>query len=211
MTESDKPNCGRLLSDALGFYRQDVSQFTLDVWWAACNRFDIEQVRKALTAHALDPDRGQFAPKPADLIRVLEGTHGDRSLMAWAKVFDAMSAVGAWQSVAFDDAAIHAAVTDIGGWQAVCRGNLDQLPHLQRRFCDAHRAYTRRGAFEYPRRLVGDVEASNSHAGYAVPPPVLVGDLNMARAVMAGGSMGSRTALTFQAAIDVLRIEPPVA
>ena len=34
-------------------------------------------VGKALTAHATDPDHGQFAPKPADIVRKIQGTQAD--------------------------------------------------------------------------------------------------------------------------------------
>ena len=58
-----------------------------------------------------------------------------------------MQRVGAYRSVAFDDGAIHAAIEDMGGWPAVCRGKADELPFLQKRFTDLHRAYSSRPEF----------------------------------------------------------------
>jgi hypothetical protein len=52
-------------------------------------------------------------PKPADIVRNLQGTASDRSLIAWGKLLEAMRRVGAYRSVAFDDGAIHAAVEDM--------------------------------------------------------------------------------------------------
>ena len=69
----------RLLTDALAFYGKDVSTFALSVWWEACQPFDMEQVRKAMTTHATDPEHGQFAPKPADIVKALQGTKTDRA------------------------------------------------------------------------------------------------------------------------------------
>lgn len=198
MQAADKPAFKALLTDALAFYRQDASKFALSVWWAACERFDLEQIRKALTAHAMDPERGQFAPKPADLVRVLQGTHTDRSLLAWGKVHEAIGRVGAYASVVFDDPAIHAAIDDIGGWQAVCAGEVDALPFLQKRFCDAHRAYSLRPGHAYPPRLLGITETTNGVKGYDVPAPVLVGDPARCKAVQAGGSATSRVQITHQ-------------
>lgn len=106
----------QLITDVLAFYRQDVSGFALQVWWQACANFELEQVTKALTAHAMDAERGQFAPKPADLVRQLAGTATDRAMLAWGKVHDAMGRVGAYQDVVFDDAVIHAVVEDLGGF-----------------------------------------------------------------------------------------------
>lgn len=200
MRQSDAGQFQELLTDALAFYRQDVSEFALSVWWAACERFELEQVRKALTAHAMDPERGQFAPKPADVVRVLQGTHTDRSLMAWGKVYEAMTRVGAYASVVFDDAAIHAAIEDMGGWPQVCRSDVDALPFLQRRFCDTHRAYAMRPGHPYPPRLIGDTEAKNRLDGRDVEPPVLIGDPAKCRLVHSSGSATSRVAITHQAA-----------
>ena len=193
MQPSDRPDFKALLTEAMAFYRQDVTTFSLGVWWAACERFDMEQVRKAMTAHALDPDRGQFVPKPADIVRQLQGTSTDRSLMAWSKVMEAAQRVGAWRSVVFDDPAIHAAITDLGGWPTVCRGEIDELPFLQKRFCDAHRAYAQRPGFAYPPRLVGNHEEINGLTGHDSQPCMLVGDEAKARAVLAAGTAGPRT------------------
>jgi hypothetical protein len=172
MTQNDRDEFGALLSQALAFYGITTSKFALGVWWQACSGFELEQVRKALTAHAMDPDRGQFVPKPADLVRQLQGTHADRSLIAWGKVHDAIGRIGAWKSVVFDDPAIHAAIADMGGWPAVCASKVDELPFLQKRFCD----------------------------GREVAPPLLVGDPQRAAAVQQGGQAGGRSQITIAGA-----------
>lgn len=196
MKEQDKREFVTLLGDVMAFYRQDVSPFAVSVWWQACAPFDIEQVRKALTAHAMDPDRGQFAPKPADLVRQLQGTKTDRALVAWGKVHEAMGRVGAYQSVVFDDPAIHAAIDDMGGWPNVCRLPTDDLSHTQRRFCELHRAYAGRGEFAHPPVLVGVHEAENRAAGRRVAQPLLIGNAEKAREVLALGASGPRQAVT---------------
>ena len=203
MQATDKTEFAALIADALAFYRQSASAFALSVWWQACQGFDLEQVRKALTAHAMDPERGKFAPMPSDMVRVLRGTQTDRSLLAWGKVLDAIHGVGAYQSVVFDDAAIHCAIEDMGGWPAICRSQTDELPHLQRRFCELHRAYAVRPDHPFPARLIGDFEAANRHAGKDVAPPVLVGDAARAQAVMLGGAAGNKTPMVALAASAV--------
>lgn len=196
MREADRESFAVLLTDVMAFYRQDVSPFALSVWWQACQQFDIEQVRKALTAHAMDAERGQWAPKPADLVRMLQGTFTDRSLVAWGKVLDAAQRVGAYESVAFDDPAIHCAIVDLGGWQAVCRTDMDELPFLQKRFTDAHKAYAARPSLTYPARLAGDHEQSNALRGMPVVPPVLIGDPAKAAEVQKMGGESGKTQIT---------------
>lgn len=198
MQPSDRAPFAQLITDVLAYYRQDASRFVLDLWWSACQGFELEQVRTALQRHATDPERGQFAPKVADLARILQGTSTDRAALAWGKVHEAMSAVGAYQDVVFDDPAIHAVIEDLGGWPKVCRTKLDELSYLQHRFTEAHRAYTGRGQFEYPRRLMGDRSPDSEYekAGLKLPKPAIVGDVERAKLVYQGGGAG-KTAITF--------------
>jgi hypothetical protein len=185
-----------LLQGVHDFYGKDMSEFALGVWVQACQAFTLEQVSKAFTAHTMDAERGAFMPKPSDIVRALYGTVTDRSLVAWGKVMDAVRLVGAYSSVAFDDPAIHCAVEDMGGWPKVCREPLDALPHTQRRFCDAHRAYTTRGTSEYPRYLPGVHELENRAGGHRVAPPVLIGNPESAQQVLRLGGDGKKTQVT---------------
>ena len=203
MQSNDKPAFVTLVTDVLAYYRQNVSEFTLFVWWQACQPFTLEQVRKGLTAHATNPDGGQFAPKVADLIRILSGTHTDRAMLAWGKVHEAMGAVGAYQDVVFDDPAIHAAVEDLGGWPKVCRTETKDLSYLQHRFCESHKAYTGRGTFEYPRRLMGDRSPDGMYQAkrLPLPRPALIGEPERCRLVYEGGNVAGKTAITFSGAV----------
>jgi hypothetical protein len=206
MKITDKPALAAMVTDVLAYYGKPVSEFVLGVWWNACQPFTLEQVRKALTAHATDAERGQFAPKVADVVRILAGTHTDRAMLAWGKVMEAIGSVGGYQDVVFDDPAIHAVIEDLGGWAKVCRGDRDDLSYLQHRFCEAHKAYTGRGAFPYPRRLAGDRSPDSEYQkhGIPLPAPALVGDEQKAKSVYEGGSSVGKTAITFASAADAL-------
>lgn len=198
MTDNEKQAFAHLLTDVMAYYRQDATEFMLSVWWGACSRFSMEQVRKALQRHATDPEHGQFAPKVADVVRVLSGTTTDRAALAWGKVHEAMSAVGAYTDVVFDDPAIHAAAEDMGGWPKMCRTDLKELGLLQHRFMQSYRAYVERGQFDYPRRLAGDRSPDNEYekVGIKPPRPALIGDPERAKLVFQGGGAG-KTAITF--------------
>lgn len=206
MNEPERATFTKLLTDVLAYYRQPVSEFTLSVWWQAMQPYSLEQVRKAMTAHATNPDGGQFAPKVADVVRILDGTHTDRAMLAWGKVFEAMSAVGAYQDVVFDDPAIHAVVEDLGGWPKVCRTETKELGYLQKRFCDGHKAYVGRGTFAYPRRLMGDRSPDHDweSRGLPLPRPALIGDPERAALVFKGGSVAGKTAIEFNDPVAVL-------
>lgn len=162
MTPRDQPEFVAYITRVLGFYRQDASEFAIDVWWQACQPFDMQQVRRALSAHTLHPEKGQFPPKPADLVRELAGTFTDRALMAWSRVTRAMSDVGGYASVDFGDPVIHAVVRELGGWSAICRVPNDEQQFLQKRFCDFFRTYTARGAPDAPLQLQGEHDTTNA-------------------------------------------------
>jgi Domain of unknown function (DUF6475) len=197
MIDQDKHAFKELLTNVMAFYRQDISTFALQVWWSACQGYDLEQVRKALNAHAVDPDRGQFAPKPADVVRALQGTKTDRARAAWGKVMDAMQRVGAYQSVVFDDHVIHAVIEDLGGWMGLCRSDFEQLSFTEHRFCESYRAYAgRHEPLAYPAKLLGQFEMDNRHAGRRVAPPVLIGNPERAAEVLRLGGSGPKTQFT---------------
>lgn len=199
MQPSERGDFAQLITDVLAYYRQDASRFVLDLWWNACRHFDLEQVRKAMQRHATDPEHGRFAPKVADLVRILAGTTTDRASLAWGKVLEAMSSVGAYTDVVFDDPAIHAAADDMGGWPKMCRTELKELGLLQHRFMQSYRAYAERGQFDYPKRLGGDRSPDSEYekAGLKPPRPALIGDPARAKLVYQGGGAG-KTAISFQ-------------
>lgn len=184
------------LSACSELYGRTISEGAMSLWWAALERFDIEQVERAFRAVVEDPDGGQFMPKPADLIKRIVGTQADRSLVAWGKVLDAMQRVGAYQSVVFDDGAIHAAINDMGGWPAICRSETDELPFTQKRFTDLHRAYSLRPDHPYPARLPGEYEATNALRGHGTAPPSLIGDSQRAQRVEQLGTSSAKTAIS---------------
>ncbi|QHJ00095.1 hypothetical protein GT347_20190 [Xylophilus rhododendri] len=205
MLQREKAEFGQLVKDVMAYYRQDTSAFLLDTWWGACQGFGLEQVKTAMQRHATDAEHGQFAPKVADVVRILAGTATDRAALAWGKVHDAMSRVGAYSDVVFDDPAIHAAVEDCGGWPKLCRTELAELSYLQHRFQAAHRAYTERGEFDYPRLLKGaagpDNAAMLAKRGLPAPEPAFIGDPKRALRVFQAGGAG-KTAITYQSVAD---------
>ena len=196
MTPTEKDKFLDVLQGVHDFYGKDMSKFAVSVWAMACETFDVQQVSKALSAHLMDPERGQFMPKPADIVRQLQGTNTDRSLIAWGKVLDAMQRVGAYSSVCFDDGVIHASITDMGGWMQLCRSKTDDLPFLQKRFCDGYKAYANRGDVAYPAVLLGEHEISNGAKGYRSAPPVLIGNPVKAEKVRLAGVNGPKTQIT---------------
>jgi hypothetical protein len=114
-----------------------------------------------------------------------------------------MQHVGAYQSVAFDDPAIHLTVEDIGGWPSLCRTLIDDLPFVQKRFTEAYRMHAARPETPHPARLIGATEIANQSAKltaaqqqWLTDQTVLIGAPDVARQVMATGNSAARHEMT---------------
>lgn len=188
MHDTEKQQFFGLMADVYAFYHRDTSRFALNVWWEAMKPFDFAAVSDAINRHCVNPDNGQYVPKPSDIVKLLRGSTQDSALGAWAKVDKAVRSVGTYRSVTFDDPIILLVLQDMGGWVALGTKKEDEWPFVAREFENRYRGYATRPIQEHPRWLPGIAEAQNSLAGQRVEPPVLIGDATRARAVLQGGS-----------------------
>lgn len=189
MIDTDKTAFFRLIAGVHSFYRQEISDFANGVWWAAMKPFDLAAVRDALNRHCVNPDNGQFMPKPADVVKLLQGSSQDGALVAWAKVDRAIRQVGTYSTVVFDDPIIHRVVQDMGGWVALGDKQEKEWPFVAKEFENRYRGYrTQGGAGEYPRTLVGIAEAQNGQNGFKSQAPVLIGNPGKAKQVLTNGT-----------------------
>jgi hypothetical protein len=198
MTEHDAKAFSELLTGVMEVYGRVPTAVSSKVWWAALNRYEFQVVSKAFSDHVTNTESGQFFPKPADIIKAIEGNAQDAATLAWAKLQQAVSSVGQYYSVAFDDPLIHLVLQDMGGWPSFCKIEEKDLPFAQKRFENAHRAYySKRNEFaEYPKYLPGVCEAANAANGFPVDPPRLVGNEEAATRVLERGVSANRFAVS---------------
>lgn len=198
MNDGDVEKFVTLVSDALAYWKQPVSEFALHVWTEGCKDYTIEQVSKAIQTYAMDPDCGHFAPKVSDIIRLIDGSSADRAAIAWGMVLEGAKSVGAYRDVCFDDPVIHAAVMDCGGWPAICRTETDHLSYAQHRFTEAYRANANRPN-GHPALLRGErsPDLEYEKKGLPVPRPILIGNPAKALEVRASGSDTGKTPIDF--------------
>lgn len=208
MRDSDREPFYSLVSDVYAFYRVDCTPFALGVWWEACKPFDAAAVKGAFNRHAVNPDNGQFVPKPADIVKLIGGGTQDGALVAWSKVDRAIRSAGPWQSVVFDDPIIHAVIRDMGNWTILCATDSDEYPFKAKEFENRYRGYRIRGDVgEYPRRLIGYSEAHNT-GQFKVDPPVLIGDPARCARVESGGTERAQIPVQTVAALVHKTLEP---
>jgi hypothetical protein len=198
MHDTEKALFKTLITDAMAYYSKDVSKFMLQVFWDALKRFDFQDVSRAFSLHAQNPDNGQWAPKVADILKLIEGSTATQGMTAWAKVHKAIGSVGRMRSVAFDDPLIHVVLDEMGGWYALCSTSEAELPFKAREFEKRYQGYRlRRETPPFSPYLIGGHEAENRSNGYATPtPPALVGDPERAALVMERGSREGAVRIT---------------
>jgi hypothetical protein len=197
MIESERDRFYELISDVYAFYRVDCSVFALGIWWESCKAFDFAAVKDAMNRHAVNPDNGQFLPKPADVVKLIGGGTMDGALIAWSKVDRAMRTIGPYETVVFDDPIIHAVLSDMGGWIELGKRTDDDWPFRAKEFEARYRGYRTRGRIEhYPDKLPGIIDATNAPNGFDLALPTLIGDQARATRVLNGGSAGGGLQIT---------------
>ncbi|PAR35834.1 DUF6475 domain-containing protein [Vibrio metoecus] len=207
MTPNQKPEFAEVLGATLSIYRQELTPALLGVYWDDLCNFDLEALKQAFSMHRRNPDNGQFAPKPADIVRLLGGTSKDRAILAWNKVKKAIGSVGSYSSVVFDDALIHAVVSDMGGWTAICQGGEEELVFRQKEFENRYRTYLFHPPVSYPRVLCGVSETENSAAGFPVDPPMTVGCVEQCKLVWKGGATSQKAPVALEKKPNVVQMQ----
>ncbi|ADP96445.1 DUF6475 domain-containing protein [Marinobacter adhaerens] len=158
--------------------------------------FSLADIERAISRHVTNPDTGQYPPKPADIVRLLQGSSQSASGEAWAKVDRAIRCVGNYRSVVFDDPKIHAAIERLGGWQKISMTEEKEYPFLRNNFQKLYQGFTFQPPESFPRKLIGTCEHENSqHEGFnrgrPQDEPVMIGNPEKARMVyQGGGDMG---------------------
>ena len=163
MNRAEEADFRVLLTTSMNVYEKRIDPTQAAMWFGLLADFELADIRRALSDHMRDTKAGQFAPKPADIIRHIAGTASDAAAVAWDSLVNAIRRHGHTSSVVFSDPVIHAVVSDMGGWRTACGWLEDDLPFRARDFAERYAA--RKGnAGNYPPVLAG-----------MDPVPVLVG------------------------------------
>lgn len=192
MNTHDLEAFGDMWVQAHEIYGRTPESTVIYMVFQALIAFSLDDIERALARHITNPDTGQYPPKPADIVRLLQGSSQSASGEAWAKVDYAIRCVGNYRSVVFDDPKIHAAIERLGGWQKVALTDHREYPFLRQNFMKLYQGFTISPPDSFPRKLIGTCEHENSQhsefmRGRAKDQPALVGDKERARLVYQGG------------------------
>lgn len=190
MRTDDREALTAMLAKVMSIYGKQITTGFVDVYFDALAAYDLDSVRRGLNAHVQNPDSGQFPPKPADIVKLIDGTSQDQGMQAWSIVDKAVRMVGPYQSVVFDDPIIHRTLDDMGGWIKLCNtGSEEDYKFQGLEFARRYRAYVISGGVgaDYPRYLIGVSECENGARGLKSSPPMLIGNQESCQRVLLAG------------------------
>lgn len=72
MDDRDRKAFLDLLQSTAGYYERKLALPAFEIYWNGLRRFDLEQVRSAISAHTADPQHGQYMPKISDIVAALQ-------------------------------------------------------------------------------------------------------------------------------------------
>ena len=155
MIAQDKAVFAQLLTQLGLLYNKSLHPCVLDMYWQALYDYPWSIIRAAFQAHVVDPEKGQYMPKPADVIRCIRQQHTLLASQAWTAVLAAIRSIGSYGDVTFEDPLIPTVVTDMGGWILLCSLTQETLLYRQSDFERRYLAYLIHPPFSCPQRLLG--------------------------------------------------------
>ena len=167
---TDKSLFKRLIALISEKYQTEISAMMTRVIWEAVKQYPDSQCEKAFQDVIL---RGRFFKDLVpDLMEILEGKADDQSTEAWVVVHKAVRRIGPYDSVRFDDPAIHSVIHAFGGWVAFQDCTDAEWKWRKKEFEGLDRVMARQQ--NHPEYLPGDIEIKNVGRGYDAPPPKLI-------------------------------------
>lgn len=140
---NDRNRLLKTLAGCFAYYERELSEVVVSVWLADLAGHSPDAIDAAFVRHRRDPQRGQWLPKTADILRHLQADDSERRQAAWAGVLSEARRVGNYGRPDLT-AEQQSAVDAVGGWRAVCHCDERELGFMQRRFMDAFDAFSAR-------------------------------------------------------------------
>lgn len=146
-----------------------MSKLLTDLYWKVLEPFTNEQCEEAFKEIIYS---NKFFPKPADFREVLLGKKSNKATEAWLEVLNAVARIGNYQSIKFDDSAIHSVIQAMGGWPQLCMMESTEEKWKQKEFERLYEVIAGRGG-KHPDYLPGTTELENHKLGHEIQPEII--------------------------------------
>lgn len=165
MDNSDKKEFARQMMIISEIYDKPVSTEKLQIYFSTLSKYTIKQVVIGIEKHMQDVESGQYFPKPANIIKHIEGEKSninDMAEIAWLEVENAIRMIGAHGRLKLRDKIAIAAVKSIGSWSDLCMTNIDKMQWKKKEFIDSYELLSKTPVEMLPDSLPGIADIKNS-------------------------------------------------
>ena len=165
MNDSDKKEFATQMMLIAEIYDKPVSKEKMKIYFATLKEYSIDQVKHGIQLHMADTEQGQFFPKPANIIKHIEGQLPsviDRAEIAWLEVENAIRFIGSYGTLKLQDKIAVAAVKSLGSWSDLCSTNIDKMQWKKKEFINAYELLSNTPLEMLPRSLHGIEDIKNA-------------------------------------------------
>ena len=164
MNDSNKKEFSEIMLAMGEIYGKTLTKTIMAMYFDDLKEFSIIDVAKSFKKHRLDQKSGAFFPKPADIVRNMDGaerTLEDRANIAWMVVERAIGSVGAYGTIKMDDKQALMAIKSMGSWAQLCHTDRDKMDWKKKEFLANYKALEHTSIEEMPTCLMGIEDLSN--------------------------------------------------
>ena len=164
MEQANKYKKKVFLSSTSEIYGKYPSKELLRIYFDYLINYSIENIAAAFKKHSLDPNVGQFFPKPSDIVRNISGDRlstKNNALIAWAAVEAAISSVGSYGTLELDDKQALMVIRTMGSWSQFCQTDRDKMPFKKQEFIGMYEAFNSTAIEDMPDCLMGIADLAN--------------------------------------------------
>lgn len=169
MTENDGNKFKELITAINVTYGEEFTQPQTLLWWNMFKPYPIEAFEQAVYQHMADPEQGMFSPKPANIMKFINGTTKqneqaieDKADIAWLTITGEIKRIGSYGSLKMEDKQALAAVKSLGGWKFICSKTEADLVWLHKEFVATYKNFERTDVNLLPNKLPGRVLLENA-------------------------------------------------
>ncbi len=168
MNDSNKKEFSEIMLAMGEIYDKTLTKTLMAMYFDDLSGFTIDQISGAFKKHRLNQVNGHFFPKPADIVRNIDGgqqSTEDRAMLAWMAVEQAIGRVGAYGTLELEDKQALMAIKNMGTWQQLCHTDRDKLGFKRQEFIKNYQALENTAIEHLPQRLHGIEDLNNQRLG----------------------------------------------
>lgn len=164
MKDTDIEEFTKSLTITAAIFKENTTPDILRMYFEILKKYELTDIKKALIQHV---ESSKYFPRPAEIIALIKPQESieDKANKAWNLLLKAIARHGYYDSVQFEDKAIHSCIRAMGGWMQVSDREPDTWMHKD--FVNFYQSYYHS---VHADRVSGMIEKQNGRANLAYIP-----------------------------------------